>query len=126
MSKNKNAAKNTEAVAVVVPKGTRFVPTTTASGKQSKSITAGACLDGYVRGLGRTASGKPTLDVADQVADMLRGLTVEEVAKLTKTKLKALTGEDFDPIAKYGHLNPGQIRMNCGNRLRAAIRESAE
>lgn len=115
------AKKATAAVTTV----TR-VPVTTKSGAESRSITKGAILDGYVKGLGRTASGKPTLDTADEVADRLRGLTAAEVASYTTKTIAKITGEQIDFGAKYAHLNPGQVRMNCGNRLRAALKNASK
>lgn len=100
--------------------GRLIVPTTTEAGKESRSITKGATIAHYVKGEGRTTSGKATFDIADRVADELRGLDVESLFKVAHAKL-----EGFDARAKYGHLNPGQIRMNIGNRLRAAYRKAS-
>lgn len=55
-------------------------------------------------------------NVGDEIARMLEGKSLPEVyeaaAKYLGEDLKALT-------AKYAHLNPGQQRMVCGNRMRA-------
>lgn len=55
-------------------------------------------------------------NVGDEIARMLEGKSLpqvyEEAAKYLSEDLKGLT-------AKYAHLNPGQQRMVCGNRMRA-------
>lgn len=65
----------------------------------------------------RTETGRKAFDIADKVANKLRGKTVDEqyevAAPCLGTTVAALR-------AKYGHLNPGQIRMNLGNRMRHA------
>ena len=61
------------------------------------------------------ASGKKTKVNGDDLAMLLLALTPEEVASLGSLVLDM-------PSDKYAHLNPGQQRMNWGNRLRAAIR----
>lgn len=114
MAKSKKAAAAQDAVVgPVAPVGVG----------RGTGIARGADLSGYIRGLGRTTSGKPTLDVADAVADALRGKSAEDVAKAARAAITKVTGADpGDLLAKYAHLNPGQIRMNCGNRLRAALK----
>jgi len=61
------------------------------------------------------ASGRTSCDTGDQVADTLRGKTLDEayaiVAKVIGDTQKALK-------ARYQHLNPGHQRMCIGNRLR--------
>lgn len=63
-------------------------------------------------------SGSTSLNNADEVAKALGGLTPKQVASLAME----LIHECPDLGALYGHLNPGQIRMNSGNRIRAAIK----
>lgn len=64
----------------------------------------------------RTASGRPSIDVADQVATLLRGKSLEEVREIGA---KVLQGETAESLRiKYEHLNPGMQRMNIGNRIR--------
>lgn len=60
-------------------------------------------------------------DVGDEVATMLRSCD-------TLDKTYAVAGEYLVvPVAdlktRYGHLNPGQQRMNLGNRMRAKWRK---
>ena len=65
------------------------------------------------------ASGNRSLDNGDQVAEMLRGQTLESVYKIVALEIQI-------PIrtlkARYAHLNTGMQRMNLGNRLRKVIR----
>jgi hypothetical protein len=118
----KTAAKKAEKVAKPkkerVPKTDHVVPLFRKDGEESKSITRGADLSHYQLHTDvKTPSGRPTLDVGDKVA--------EEVIKVTAHELSRLTGETITQSsirAKYEYLNPGQIRMNCGNRLRAAFK----
>lgn len=71
----------------------------------------------------KTASGGVSLHNGDRVAAALAGLTLEEVQKLAaeviSTEKTPVTVEDL--VAKYAHLNPGQQRMNLGNRIRGAL-----
>lgn len=57
-------------------------------------------------------------DVGDEVAQLLR-----ESDDIYATAAKFLGIEAPDLRAKYGHLNPGQQRMNLGNRMRAYARK---
>lgn len=66
----------------------------------------------------RAASGRS--DAGDRAADLLRGKTQDEVYKVTAAELGV---PEADLRARYGHLNPGQQRMNCGNRLRAKFKQ---
>lgn len=55
----------------------------------------------------------------DAIANALEGLEPEEVMAIAEKLL------DLEPgflMAKYGHLNRGQQRMNTGNRLRSALK----
>lgn len=57
-------------------------------------------------------------DVGDEVAVALRGAAdLDAVYKVAADYLGKTTKE---LKAKYGHLNPGQQRMNCGNAMRYA------
>lgn len=67
-----------------------------------------------------TATGNKSLDNGDTIAQMLRGADLETVYKIGAKELK-VTVEELKK--KYGHLNPGQQRMNVGNRIRGAIRK---
>jgi hypothetical protein len=62
-----------------------------------------------VEGMVKTKSGSFHKD--DFLGNALAGVTVEQV-KLVAAEMGVDTG-------KYDHLNPGQQRMNIGNRLRA-------
>jgi hypothetical protein len=56
----------------------------------------------------------------DEVARMLEGTTLAEVyAKASHL----LCISESELLVKYGHLNPGQQRMNLGNRLRGYYRK---
>lgn len=61
-------------------------------------------------------SGAKSLNNGDAVAKLLAGASPEQVALIAD---RALGEADGFHGAKYAHLNPGQIRMNSGNRLRA-------
>jgi ribosomal protein L37E len=100
-------------------------------------------MERYIKGLGVTKSGRDTLDIADETADRLRGLAEYEVVTETANALAQLSIEiglslklgkqfkatgftwDADGIhswldSRYEGRNPGMVRMNCGNILRAA------
>jgi len=80
----------------------------------------------YVRGLASTASGRDSYDIADEVANNLRGMDINSVFVAVADQLTKL-GE---PVSKselktrWGKLNPGMQRMNAGNVLRGAIRRA--
>ena len=54
----------------------------------------------------------------DFVGTTLAGLTVEQVKEIG-------TGLGMD-VSKYAHLNPGQVRMTIGNKLRAMTKDVEE
>lgn len=74
-----------------------------------------------------TAAGGKSLCNGDNIALQLQGKSLDEVyevgAQFLETTVDALR-------EKYSHLNPGQQRMNIGNRMRGLIkkrdREAAE
>ena len=66
--------------------------------------------------------GKLRIDNGDPIADLLRPLTPMQVA-LAADKL--LDEPDGTHAEKYAHLNPGQVRMNSGNRIRGAVKRGA-
>ena len=74
----------------------------------------------YIVHEAKTASGRPFVDINDEVANLLRGKTLPQVYVLVAKKLK-VTEESL--IAKYTHLNIGMQRMNLGNRLRKAMKD---
>lgn len=60
-------------------------------------------------------TGSLSLDNADNIATLLRPLEPQRVMRVAETLL------DVD-LSRYNGLNPGQIRMNSGNRLRGAFK----
>ena len=67
----------------------------------------------------KTAGGNTSVHCGDDLAVFLRGKSLEQVYELA-TKV---FGPGNGLRARYGHLNPGQQRMNVGNRLRAAVKD---
>lgn len=60
-------------------------------------------------------------DAGDVVAELLRGLDLDAVYAVASEFL----GEDEQGLRdKYGHLNNGQQRMNCGNRMRNWLKKN--
>ena len=78
-------------------------------------------LDQYRKGYHDSVSysGKKSKVNGDEVSECLMGLTPEDVMAAAEEILELPTGE---LVAKYAHLNPGQRRMNAGNRIRAAVK----
>ena len=67
-----------------------------------------------------SAKGTTSAHNGDDVATLLAGSSPEVVCS-TAEKLAGLkSGELF---TKYGHLNPGQVRMCAGNRIRAMVKK---
>ena len=70
-----------------------------------------------------SAGGNSSLDNGDEVAQLLRGKTVDEVYKVVAKH----TEESEEQLRhNYGHLNAGMQRMNLGNKLRAALGSNDE
>lgn len=92
-----------DCVDVAPTKGTRYDKQTTMAQEQQKA---------------RAKSGQT--DVGDEAAEMLRGKSIDEaygiVADVVKVPELALR-------QKYSHLNPGQQRMNLGNKLRHHLKK---
>lgn len=65
------------------------------------------------------ASGNASADNADVIAQALRGLEPRQVVAAAERILGMTEGELW---ARYERLNPGQQRMNAGNRIRGAIK----
>ena len=65
--------------------------------------------------------GDASMDNGDTIARLLREREPLEVAFLADQVCKAQTGWHK---AKYASLNPGQIRMNSGNKIRGAWRKA--
>lgn len=63
--------------------------------------------------------GTLSLDNGDEVAEVLRGLSPDEVCAIADTIYGVLPGSHWE---RWQHLNPGQRRMNAGNRIRGAVR----
>jgi len=64
-------------------------------------------------------SGRVSLNKGDDVAQTLAGLSPDQVLAAAETLLGLENGE---LATRYAGLNPGQRRMNGGNRIRAAIK----
>ena len=64
-------------------------------------------------------SGRASLNNGDAVAEFLAGKTPDEVLKAAE---KILGLDDGELQERYANLNPGQQRMNGGNRIRAALK----
>lgn len=56
----------------------------------------------------------------DKVAKLLQGLTPQQVMEAAE---RLLGLEEGELVAKYNSLNPGQQRMNAGNRIRASVKK---
>mgnify|MGYP001572622732 CR=1 FL=1 len=84
----------------------------------TKAIKLEPNLDNYTRDTSvKTASGAPSIDVNDSVAQSLRGRDLGAVYEIAAKKV----GESVAALRKrYGHLNPGMQRMNLGNRIRGS------
>lgn len=89
--------------------------------------------ENYVVGKGTTASGRQTIDRDDYIANLLRGMGLNDIYAMTARVMDELdvrtigagsrkmeTGE-ADFRARYSHLNPGMQRMNLGNVLRGVM-----
>lgn len=63
----------------------------------------------------KAASGAMSQHNGDVVAQTLAGLPLASVLAIANT----MTSSDLS--SKYAHLNPGQQRMNLGNRIRGAV-----
>jgi len=59
-------------------------------------------------------------DVGDEAAVMLRGKSLDETYTAAARFLRV---PENDLRTKYEHLNPGQQRMNLGNKIRFAIKK---
>lgn len=80
-----------------------------------------ATLDRYKAGYKETVaySGSKSQNNGDTVAQFLAGLAPEDVMRIAERLLEMEAGT---LVAKYEGLNPGQKRMNSGNRIRAAVK----
>ena len=69
------------------------------------------------------ANGSKSINNGDAIATLLLNLTLDEVAFLADEVKEVAIGTHK---AKYSHLNNGQIRMNCGNVVRGAIKRGTK
>jgi hypothetical protein len=103
----------------------------------SNADKSGVVLKEYRRNLHRAkveidGKRRTLVDCNDQVAQSLRGKSLDEVYKIVAEKLQEAEGDGELTVsaaesglrAKYVHLNPGQQRMNLGNILRRLIRSA--
>lgn len=67
-----------------------------------------------------TVTGKATLNNGDEFALLWEAIFPLEACELADSVV-ALPDEQ-PHAARYGHLNPGMVRMNAGNRIRGAIK----
>lgn len=65
----------------------------------------------------RAASGAKSLHTNDTVAIALDGLSIDQVKQVAGNM-------GVEEVNKYDHLNPGQIRMNLGNRIRGTFNKA--
>ena len=89
-----------------------------AKGKQQMAKTLAKYRAGYVPSL--TADGRKSLNNGDELAELLEGLDHWQVAAVAELVLDLGIGFLAE---KYARLNNGQIRMNSGNRIRAALKK---
>lgn len=85
----------------------------------------------YVKG--RTETGRTFIDCGDELAAQLRDASLEEVAKRAEQVLGQLSAQgwiDFYTVDREAQgknpLNRGMVRMNLGNRIRAAIKKQEQ
>lgn len=67
----------------------------------------------------KAASGRKSLNNGDATAQMLQGLSLDEIYSKAS---EILNTKESELRARYLHLNPGQQRMNLGNRIRRQLR----
>lgn len=68
----------------------------------------------------KSANGSTSAHNGDDVAALLAGNTPESVCAVAEQLAEMNVGE---LSKKYGHLNPGQVRMCAGNRIRAMVKK---
>lgn len=85
--------------------------------------------DTYERG--KTEEGAVFIDCGDNLAEQLRGAELQDVAKLAADKCGQRSAQGWIDLytterAEAGKqpLNAGMVRMNLGNRIRAAIKKA--
>jgi len=70
----------------------------------------------------KSSKGSTSAHNGDDLATLLAGCSPEDVCA-TAEKLADLKAGEL--VKKYGHLNPGQVRMCAGNRIRAMVKKEA-
>ena len=70
----------------------------------------------------KTAAGKRSMNNGDELAQAMSKLDHTQVAAVAQILLNCEPLWVGDGSGKYDHLNNGQIRMNSGNRIRAAVK----
>lgn len=92
-----------------------------AANKESDVVRLYPKLHNYAKA--KAASGKTVLDNGDPVAVLLRGCTTDgDLWQLAELHLGPVLCAEL--AVKYAGRNAGMIRMNVGNRLRAAFRRA--
>lgn len=84
----------------------------------SKNVYAGCTTFAQEQRKERARSGQR--DIGDEVAELLRGKSLEECFTAAARFLKVPEDELHK---KYDHLNPGQRRMNLGNKMRFFLKK---
>jgi hypothetical protein len=62
-------------------------------------------------------------DIGDDIGELLRGKSVDDTYAIAAKYLHVPKAE---LQAKYAHLNPGQQRMICGNKMRAYLKKGGK
>ena len=70
----------------------------------------------------KSSKGSTSAHNGDDVATLLAGSSPEDVCSTAEKLAELKPGELF---RKYGHLNPGQVRMCAGNRIRAMVKKES-
>ena len=68
----------------------------------------------------KSSKGTTSAHNGDDLATLLAGCSPEDVCATAEKLAKLKAGE---LSKKYGHLNPGQVRMCSGNRIRAMVKK---
>jgi len=68
----------------------------------------------------KSSKGSTSAHNGDDLATLLAGCSPDDVCA-TAEKLADLKAGEL--VKKYGHLNPGQVRMCSGNRIRAMVKK---
>lgn len=89
---------------------------------ETSSVVDKSKTEHYVQQDEKTPGGRYVYDTDDDVAKMLRG---KDPAALKAIAAKYGFSDSFNAWVKAG-LNFGMIRMNTGNKVRAALRAKAE